>query len=100
MGKRFSYELSIETQAHGQPSNYKTHTNLVIFSQNASKAGITSRFLNALVTKTMFSAKTCLNVLASNLRLSKVGVVDNFFKTSYMPLRRGSSGRIPSFCSS
>ena len=48
-GQKFELGMTEKTQAHGRPSNYKTHTNLVIFSQNASKAGITSRFLNALV---------------------------------------------------
>ena len=57
-----------------------------MFLQNTSKSGITKRFLNALVTKTIFSARICLKVFASNLRLSKVGLDDKFFKTSCMPL--------------
>ena len=60
-----------------------------MFLQNTSKSGITKRFLNALVTKTIFSARICLEVFASNLRLSKskVGLDDKFFKISRMPLR-------------
>ena len=57
-----------------------------MFLQNTSKSGITKRFLNALVTKTIFSARICLKVFASNLRLSKVGLDDKFFKTSCIPL--------------
>ena len=57
-----------------------------MFLQNTSKSGITKRFLNALVTKTIFSARICLKVFASNLRSSKVGLDDKFFKTSCIPL--------------
>ncbi len=74
----------------------------MIVSQKKSKAGMTIWLRNALVTSTMFSLMTALNVLRSSLSSSTDGSVSGLSVSSILIMccRRGSDDRMPVFCSS